>query len=353
MAEFSEAQFVELVHKAEADASKNINAYKTRLALFAILGYVVIFLVLISLVILVGGTIGVAFISTSLALLLIKKKLIIVIVAAIWIFLKALWVKFDSPTGYILEREKFPLLYSEIDELTKTLNSLAIDQVILDERLNAAVVQNPRFGILGGQQNTLVLGLALLLALSPQQMRSVLAHEFGHLSGNHSRFSGWIYRVRLSWNRVMHAFEASELFGAKMMKRFFDWYAPKFSAYSFALARNNEYEADKVAVELTSREDAAKALVNVYAVAPYIDENYWHEYFKKADVMEVPPNRPYEGLANFLKITPIDEAVLKERINEEMAVETHYADTHPSLKDRIDAMSAQGVMPDTVETNAA
>lgn len=353
MSEYSEQQFVALVQKAEADASNDLNAYKTRLAIFAVLGYAVIFTVLILLLVLVGGTVAIAFLSTSLALLLIKKKIIFVILIAIWTFLKALWIKFDPPVGYTLKRELCPVLFAEIDELTKTLDALKIHQIILDEHLNAAVVQHPRFGVLGGQQNTLILGLQLLLALSPQEMRSVLAHEFGHLSGNHSRFSAWIYRIRLTWHRVMLAFDDSNSFGAKLMRRFFDWYAPKFSAYSFALARNNEYEADRVAVELTSPDVAAKALVNVYATAPYIDQVYWDVFFRQADEMPEPPGRPYEGLADFLKETPISRDELVARINTEMAVETHYADTHPALKDRIDAITSDNVIPDPPANNAA
>jgi Zn-dependent protease with chaperone function len=353
MANLSEEQFIELVQKAERDAAQNINAYKFKLALFAILGYVVIFSVLTTLVLLVGGTLGIALISTSVFLLLIKKKFIFIILAAIWVFLKALWVKFDPPTGYLLDRKDYPELYAEIDELTRTLKSLKIDQVFLDDRLNAAVVQHPKFGVLGGQKNTLFLGLQLLLALSPQEMRSVLAHEFGHLSGNHSRFSGWIYRIRLSWHRIMLAFEESSSFGASIMRRFFNWYAPKFSAYSFALARNNEYEADEIAAELTSSETAAKALVNVYVSAPYIDQNYWDSFIKKADELPQPPNKPFEGLANFIKSSPIARDDLIARINQELEEKTHYADTHPSLRDRVRSITSEFVIPDTSDKNAA
>ena len=353
MAVLTEESFVELVQKAEKDAEQNINAYKIRLALFALVGYAVIFTVLVLLLALVGGIIAIALISSSLAILLIKKKLIFVILLAIWTFLKALWIKFDPPEGYTLKRKEYPELFAEIDDLTKALDALKIHQVILDERLNAAVIQHPKFGVLGGQQNTLFLGLQLLLALSPQEMRSVLAHEFGHISGNHSSFSGWIYRIRLTWHRVMVTFESSGSVGALLMRCFFNWYAPRFSAYSFALARNNEYEADKVSAKLTSPDIAAKALVNVHATAPYIEEKFWNEYFKKAEDMPKPPHGPYEGLAKFLKNTPLTREELAERINKELEVKTHYSDTHPSLKDRVNAISSGDVMPDSFETNTA
>ncbi len=353
MSNFTEEQFIELVKKSEQDAANSIGAYKVRLGLFALLGYTVIFGVLVALLALIGGTIGIALVSTSLALLLVKKKIIFIILIAVWTFLKALWVKFDPPAGRELKREQFPELFREIDDLTKKLDALKIHQVIINEDLNASVVQHPKWGLLGGQKNTLFLGLQLLLALSPQEMRSVLAHEIGHLSGNHSRFSGWIYRVRITWQRVMLAFEDSHSFGAILMRKFFDWYAPKFSAYSFALARSNEYEADQVAAELTSSDTAAKALANVYAKVPYINSEYWDVYFTKADLVPKPPNLPYEGLASFLKDSPISREQLIELINKEMEVDTHYADTHPALRDRIQAMTDTEVVPDSFDKSAA
>lgn len=353
MAIKTEEQFIEVVKKAEEDAERSINTYKIRLALFAAIGYVVIFAVLFLLLGLVGGMIAIALLSSTFLILLIKKKIIFVVLLAIWTFLKALWIKFDKPEGFELTRKDYPALYDEIDRLTEELRALHIHQVILNGQLNAAVIQHPKFGILGGQQNTLFLGLELLLALSPEEMRSILAHEFGHLSGNHSRFSGWIYRVRVSWDRVMQSFSSSDSFGALMMKRFFDWYAPYFSAYSFALARNNEYEADAVSAELLSPSVAVSALVNVHALAPYIDEKYWSSYFEKAAEIPEPPHNPYEGLADFLRRTPISREELTKRVDQALADETHYADTHPSLNDRVKALGEDVVLPEPVQTNAA
>lgn len=350
---YTEQEFISMVKQAEQDAAQDITGYKRKLAMFALLGYLVIFSVLTLLIALAGGTLLLGLVSSSLLLLLIKKKFIIAIVLAIWTFLRALWVKFDPPSGYTITRKDCPRLFGEIDQLSETLNALKIHQVILDNRLNAAVVQHPRFGILGGQKNTLFLGIQLMLAMSPEQMRSVLAHEMGHLSGNHSQFSGWIYRVRTSWMRIVDGLESNNSFGARMMHKFFDWYAPRFSAYSFALARSNEYEADHIATQLTSPNIAAQALVNVHATAPYIDQSYWRQYFDQADVMQEPPYQPFQGLADFLKQSPIERHTLLQLIDDELKEETDYSDTHPSLKDRLKAIDSDDHLPDSFEHNAA
>lgn len=348
----SEDDYIALVEKAEQDAENNPSGYKRKLALFAVLGYAVIFIILFLLITLVGGTVAIALVSSSLFLLLLKKKLVFLVLAAIWVFLKALWVSFSPPEGFEATKKQFPQLFKEIEQLTTTLDTLKIHQVLIDNDFNAGVVQQPRWGLFGGQKNILIIGLPLMLSLSPEQMRAVLAHEFGHLSGNHSRFSGWIYRVRITWHRVMEAFEYSDSFGAKLMQRFFNWYTPRFQAYSFALARHNEYEADQISAELTSKDTAAQALVSTHAVSPYIDEKFWSNYFKQADVQPKPPGMPYEKLSQFLK-KPLAADDFHKRIKSALDIETHVSDTHPSLKDRLNALDSKNIIPKTISKNAA
>jgi Zn-dependent protease with chaperone function len=51
------------------------------------------------------------------------------------------------------------------------------------------------------------------------------------------------------------------------------WYAPLFAAYSFALRRTNEYEADRAAAQAAGPRSAADALINVEVMAAYLDES--------------------------------------------------------------------------------
>ncbi len=353
MAVLTEEQFIALVRKAESDAEENLSRYKLKVALFALLGYGVIFALLAILVSLVGGTLFVAATSAALLLLLIKKKLIFGIAIAIWILVKALWVRFEKPQGHELTRAEYPVLFTEIDRLSLELKSLKIHKVIINPDLNASVVQFGRMGMFGWNENTLILGLQLMMTLSVEEMRSVLAHEFGHLSGNHSRFSGWVYRARISWGNVMEGFATTETWGGKILGRFFNWYVPRFTAYSFALARNNEYEADAISAKLTSAEVATKALVNVYATAPYLEQEYWDNYYKQADNHAKPLHNPYDGLQKFMQTTTLEKEDMLARIKSEMQHETHYADTHPSLKDRVTALDAKPMLPTAPQVSAA
>lgn len=257
----TQTQFEALVREAETLAKTSPSRYKLGILFYTLLGYLFIFGILFLLFSLAGVAIGSAFLSTALFLILLKKKLIFVLIPAIWILLKALWVRFDPPTGYVLKLKDYPVLAREIKALQARLKTIRVHQVILTPEFNAAVVQTPRLGIFGWYRNTLILGLELLLSLSPEQARAVLAHEFGHLSGNHSQFKGWIYRVRTTWDRITQAYSGIDSWGAQLMFKFFNWYSPRFSAYTFPLARMNEYEADAIAAQITSPQTVAEALV--------------------------------------------------------------------------------------------
>ena len=349
----TEEDFIALVKRAEQEVENNPKNYKIKLFLFAILGYVVIFSLLFALLFLISGSVAAAFYSSAFFILLLKKKLIILLVVMAWVLLKSLWVRFDKPKGFALKRSDFPQLYTEIDNLRDKLDALPIHEVILTPEFNAAVVQTPRLGILGWQHNTLFIGLELLMVLSVEEARAVLAHELGHLSHNHSRFAGWIYRVRISWDNIMHAFDDKSGIGVTLIKKFFYWYAPHFAAYSFALARSNEYEADAMSAQLTSPEDAARALINTHITAPYVNDNYWEWFFKKADATPKPEQLPWVGLTRFLSDSPQTRNDIIERFKVQMKEQSVYYNTHPSLKDRLEALNSKPVLPQPVQKSAA
>lgn len=342
-----------LINRAEEEVQRNPKVYSLKVGTMALLGYLVIFGMLFTLIAIVVGIGWAAFMSSALLLLLIKKKLIIVVLLMVYVMVRALWVKFETPTGYLLKRKQFPELFAELDGLSKQLKSPRVHQVILTSEYNAGILQTPRLGVFGWYKNTLFLGLELLMSMTSAQARSVIAHELGHLSGEHSRFSGWIYRVRMTWQRIMDAFEHQDNVGARIMRSFFRWYAPAFAAYSFALARANEYQADAVAAELTSLEDVAHALVNSHVMHDLIHEHYWQPFLAKASDSPAPEESPYRAMAHFLANNTFEQDMVSNRIEQAMATETSHYDTHPSLNDRLSALNAPSVVPALVEQSAA
>src|SRR5262245_29003654 len=243
-----------LVRRLEAKAKSEPRSYRLRVALLAALGYAVI-----------AGALIVAVAGLALSLLFAARepaafKLVFLFGPLAWVIVRALPVKLPPPEGLELSRHEAPELFALVDGLRKQLSAPRIHHLLVDGELNASVAQIPRLGAFGPSRNYLVVGLPLLDALSPDEFRAVLAHELGHVSARHGRFSAWVYRLRQTWARIQASLDEQRHWGAGVFRRFFRWYSPYFGAFSFVLAREQEYEADRAAAEAAGPQAAATAL---------------------------------------------------------------------------------------------
>ena len=198
------------------------------------------------------------------------------------------------------------------------------------------MVQTPRLGIFGWFRNYLIIGLPLLKTLTPEQFKAVLSHEYGHLAGGHAKLSNWIYRQRQRWSRLLQSLEARDWDGGALFTGFMKRYVPYLNAYSFPLARANEYEADAVAVRTTSVPAMAQALSTVKVADNYLSETFWPRVYRGAHQTPI-PETPYTRLSEHLHADKAD--IPHDRwLGEAMQVKTSLADTHPSLSDRLAAI---------------
>jgi Zn-dependent protease with chaperone function len=335
-------EFVAMVERLEGYAQREPAKYALRVGLLAALGYAFVLLALAF----VGGLV------LLLVWLSIGKgrlnfwvvKIGWVLLALAWVVGRALWVRMPAPEGIELRREQAPQLFALVDELTQALGAPRFHHVLIDDNYNAAVAQVPRLGPLGWHRNYLLLGLPLMQALSPEQFRSVLAHELGHLSGNHGRFGGWIYRVRQTWYQLLTRLEQEGRWGSGLFVKFFNWYAPYFNAYSFVLARRHEYEADEAAARLTSPRTAAEALMTVEVKGSYLSEKFWPDVFRQAEAQAEPVGGAFAGMSRALRshLAPQETSGFLLRA---LSRETGYDDTHPSLAARLAALGFETALP--------
>ena len=134
----------------------------------------------------------------------------------------------------------------------------------------------------------------------------------------------------------MSVFNEEGYKGSFLFTPFLNRYAPYFNAYSFPLARANEYEADAASVTATSKGAAAEALTAVHVVSSYLNEQYWPQIYRKADDMPQPAFAPYQEMHGHL-VGDVPHEKLDRWLEQAMKEETGLSDTHPSLKDRLAA----------------
>ncbi|MDD2816643.1 MAG: M48 family metallopeptidase [Thiotrichaceae bacterium] len=341
-----QAQFDELVHRLEGYAARNPAGYRLRVSLLAVLGYAYIFMVLAALLALNAGIIYSVLVKHhTIVLLKIGIPALIVTV----LVLRALWVRISPPQGMPITRQQAPKLFDLLENIRQELNAPKIHCVLLTQEFNAAISQVPRLGIFGWQKNYLIIGLPLMQSLSPKEFSAVLGHEYGHLSGAHGKFGAWIYRVRKTGNQLMNSLQADG--GSILFNRFFNWYIPFFSAYSFVFARQNEYEADACAAKIAGRQHAAQALVNV-EIKANLNNKFWDKIYTLAtEIPNLPA--PYASLQDVLK-ERLDDNLAHEWLRRSLLRPTDTVDTHPSLQDRLKALGETPQLPTKIpEKNAA
>jgi len=329
----TQKSFEELIVRLESYARRQPRAYKMEVGLLAVVGYLYFVVMVAGLSIVFGLLTRAKFGGTSG---LLVEGAIFALGAALTMW----WwsrIEFNPPEGYTLVREEAPKLFAMIDGLAGELKAPPVHQVLLTDEFNASIVQVPRFGLFGGAHNYLVVGLPLMKALSPEQFRAVLAHEIAHLSGNHGRFSSWVYRIRQTWITVLENLDDPARGGGFVFWRFLRWYAPFFSAYSFVLARSNEYVADRCAAEVVGAKALADALVATRVKASFVQNHFWPNIFNKAICESQPPRSPHAAMFHALPAAQAGHDA--ERWFEEALYErTTFADTHPSLASRLSAL---------------
>ena len=341
-----------LIQQLEKKANQDPKGYTVRVGLWAAFGYgYLVFTLLLTLAataaIAYFVILNVYYVSPNQRGGVIKLGIILgVLVGGLgFAILKALRIRMEPPHGIGVTRQECPELFAALDDIHRRLRSARPHEVLVSADLNACVVQIPRLGVFGWQKKYLVMGLPLMQALAPEECRSVLAHEFAHLSRNHARFGAWIYRIRRTWEGVFEQLARQRSADFGVLSGFLKWYWPRFNARAFVLARANEYEADACAAELTSAGAAASALMRIRVLAEQFEESFWPSIYKQANEKPEPPEGVFAAGGQMLRAGPGTDETARW-LKQSFLVPTNNLDTHPCLKERLRAL---GALPPGVE----
>ena len=324
-------EFVALVRKLEPQARARPAAYRRKVILLAALGHAFI---AVTLLVLVGLAAGVVYLVTQ-GFGLLVLKLLIPIAAVTWAIVRSLGVTIEPPEGISLQRDDVPALARMVDEVNELVRGPTVHAVLLTDDLNAGVVQIPRRGWLFGSRNYLSLGLPLLQVLTPEEARGLVAHELGHLSRAHGRTGTFIYRIQARWSQLLENLEGRRGLSTAIFRRFFEWYAPRFSAYSFPLRRAHEFEADDATAAVIGRLPAAAMLVTAEVAGGYLRNEYWPRVYEGAAKSFAPPQTAFEPLRRLLPEARTHASAARW-VDAELRREPGVADSHPSLAERLE-----------------
>ncbi|MDT9000373.1 M48 family metalloprotease [Paucibacter sp. APW11] len=330
------ADYVNLLRLNEQASRSDPHAYRRRVLRFALLGYLAVFLLAL---LAVAGLIWLAWrlqqgrpaawmIWPGLACL-----------GLLWATLQGLRVPMAAPQGERITAADAPELFKALDKIRAKLRGPRLHAVLVNGEFNASIQQQPL--MLGlAHRNYLVLGWPMLAALEPRRLYAVIAHEYGHLRGDHGKLSAWIYRTRLAWAQLGRRYREDSSVVSFALSGFVQWYTPRFDALSFALAREDEYEADRASARLFGPELAAQTLQEIAVKAQHLDAEFWPQWWRRARLEPAPlqaEGGPFAEMGLALQLAVPPEG-LRDYLMRELKRLADFDDTHPVLKDRLAAL---------------
>lgn len=236
-----------------------------------------------------------------------------------------------TPPGPRMTRKKFPALFHEIEKVSKLTGQEMPRDVYLVPDVNAFVAE--RGGFMGfGRRRVMGIGLPLFQLMTVDELKAVLAHEFGHYFGGDTALGPWIYKTREAIIRTtVNVAQANQWLYIP-----FEAYAKMFLRITNTISRQQEFTADRLAAKTVGASAAITGLQKVHKYGYAFNVFFQREYAPVIEAGYQPPM--LEGFQEFLKSPKITEAVNNSYQEQLTKGTTDPYDTHPSLKERIAAL---------------
>lgn len=347
-------RYERLIGDLEAQATINPGAYRLKAVLVSLSAYIVLALALVLLAVAFYFLVSLLWSQRS-----VMVKLYIVLgafplISVIYVAIRALCMRLDAAPGFELTEAEAPKLFQLLEKIRKKVDGPPIDRVVITPEYNAAIQQLPRFGFFGGYQNHLIIGLPLAYSLSGSELAGVIAHEYGHLSGSHGKLSSWIYRQRRTFGALMdHAGgRVEDNWLHQALYAALEKFAPYYNAITFVLSRQNEYEADAAAASVVGSQRFISALTRTDLLGGWLSDSFWPKLYQQANERDKPAFMPFSAMPTAFK-AGFDEWNTADRLKAAWKVDSGLLDTHPCLRERVEAQGGQCLPPAAIRASAA
>ncbi|HZD99987.1 MAG TPA: M48 family metalloprotease [Micromonosporaceae bacterium] len=271
--------------------------------------------------------------------------------------------------GVMVTDRDEPALWERVRFLARAVGTRPPARIYLVPDVNAAVWENAKLlGLIPGRRSMMI-GMPLLIALTPAQFDSVIAHELGHYGNRDTRLGALDHRARES---VMAAVAAAQgrltarrgadgkprrfrLPGQAVFVALFRMYARLVLSVTQHASRRQEIAADSVAAAIAGQANAAAGLRELPAVEAAF--SFYIDRYVAAGVERDMLPIPGEVLGGFaaLLAEPSRRAELDDLRQDPTAETPDPFDSHPAIRDRIatiEALPPDGRPLDTSDARA-
>lgn len=346
-------------------------------AIFAIILFIFTYLILLS--ISIGLTIGCIWLCMNLLIAKISFATILITVAVCGFagFILYFLIKFffrqhivDQSNMREITQEEEPKLFEIIQEIVKDVDTKFPKKVFLTQDINAAVFYNSSFwSMLFPVRKNLMIGVGLINTSSVDELKAVLAHEFGHFSQKSMAVGSYVYNINeaiynmlfenddfsetlQAWANIAGIIALMGLLAVKIIQGI-QWILAKMynliNISYLALSRDMEFHADEIAARTVSSQALEESLSRMnlsnYAYSSTID------FYVRKGGKDLKSSNIYndmdfvlKDIATHFEYPILDNGLPNVRLADinkynksKLNIKDQWA-SHPTLKERIEAI---------------
>lgn len=243
----------------------------------------------------------------------------------------------------VVRRSEAPALFAVLDAVAVQKRLAPIDQIWIHDECNASIRVERRW--LPGTTPVLrlTLGFPLLVMLSPEQLRAVIAHELGHVGGTRAVLHSLLARLLAvtSGNAPQNA----DTRYARSMWRLVGWIGrlcgPVTERGWRRLSHSCEYRADRAAAQCCGGARVAQTLAMIGLAKHTLSTLWWPSFFPVDAAPPTPEGKPFAGLLlGHLRWPAPGER--RDWLDDALLCAVAPLETHPRLSDRVRMLLGKG-----------
>lgn len=273
-----------------------------------------------------------------------------------------------------IKRNEHPKLFQLIEEIVQEVGTTFPKKVYLSANVNASVFYNSSFwSMFLPIRKNLQIGLGLVNAVTEEELKAILAHEFGHFSQKTMKVGSYVYHVnqiifnmlydnegyeRLvqSWMSISDYLNVFVAIAIKIIQGI-QWilgqlYGVVNKSY-LGLSREMEFHADEIAASVTGHEPLKNALLRLSLADHAFSESI--KFYEEKIKEQLKSKNLYQEQSYLMDFVAADNdiaiennlpAVTIEQLTKfdksKLVIENQWA-SHPSTEDRVARLEQTGL----------
>jgi len=236
--------------------------------------------------------------------------------------------------GFTMPESKIPKVYEVVERLQTHFKRPVIQRIIISANYELDIIKTPFWMLPVWSTNTLVIGLPLLICLTPNQFEQMVARRIGQFSKQNNMITNWLYQLNGIWQQYSYIYGKQKNIESWFLKLFYMSYAALYKKFSVLAARKDELSADKYAMEMYFHEEICEMITADALCRWYLENRFWPAIEKAYSDKNKETHQPFRKLTTVIRgnLNVVTKSMLNNLMNDEMPDATSRI---PTLRQRL------------------